>query len=67
MFSQRVLTPMVHCIADQGTFHGEIVITTQEDAAHIDRLLRTREAYWIAQLCTFYPHGLNKGRESRLL
>ena len=56
---------MVHCIADQGTFHGEIVITTQEDAAHIDRLLLTREAYWTAQLCTLSPHGLNKRREFR--
>ena len=40
-------------------------ITSQGDAAHIDRLLLTRVAYWTAQLCTINPHGLNKRRESR--
>ena len=40
-------------------------ITSQGDAAHIDRLLLTREAYWTAQLCTLNPHGLNKRREFR--
>ena len=40
-------------------------ITSQGDAAHIDRLLLTREAYWTAQLCTLHPHGLNKRREFR--
>ena len=38
-------------------------ITSQGDAAHIDRLLLTRKAYWTAQLCTLNPHGLNKRRE----
>ena len=38
-------------------------ITSQGDAAHIDRLLLTREAYWTAQLCTLNPHGPNKRRE----
>ena len=40
-------------------------ITSQGDAAYIDRLLLTREAYWTAQLCTLSPHGLNKRREFR--
>ena len=40
-------------------------IATQGDAAHIDRLLLTREAYWTAQLRTRKPHGLNKRREFR--
>ena len=40
-------------------------IIAQGDAAHIDRLLLTREAYWTAQLCTLNPHGLNKRREFR--
>ena len=40
-------------------------ITSQGDAAYIDRLLLHREAYWIAQLCTLSPHGLNKRREFR--
>ena len=38
-------------------------ITSQGDAAHIDRLLLTREAHWTVQLCTLNPHGLNKRRE----
>ena len=40
-------------------------ITSQSDAAYIDRLLLTRESYWTAQLCTLSPHGLNKRREFR--
>ena len=40
-------------------------ITSQGDAAYIDRLFLTREAYWTAQLCTVNPHGLNKRREFR--
>ena len=40
-------------------------ITSQGDAAHTDRLLLTREAYWTAKLCTLSPHGLNKRRELR--
>ena len=40
-------------------------ITSQGDAAHIDRWLLTREAYWTAQLCTLNPHGLNKRCEFR--
>ena len=40
-------------------------ITSQGDAAHIDRLLLTREAHWTAQLCTLNPHGLNKRRDFR--
>ena len=40
-------------------------ITSQGDAAYIDKLLLTREAYWTAQLCTLNPHGLNKRREFR--
>ena len=40
-------------------------ITSQGDAAYIDRLLLTREAYWTAQFCTLSPHSLNKRREFR--
>ena len=40
-------------------------ITSQGNAALIDKLLLTREAYWTAQLCTLHPHGLNKRREFR--
>ena len=40
-------------------------ITSQGGAAHIDRLLLTREAYWTAQLCTLNPHGINRRREFR--
>ena len=40
-------------------------ITSQGDAAHIDRFLLTREAYWTVQLCTLNPHGLNKRRQFR--
>ena len=40
-------------------------ITSQGDAAYIDRLLLTRRAFWTAQLCTLSPHGLNKRREFR--
>ena len=42
-------------------------ITSQGDAAYIDRLLLTREAYWTAQLCTLSPHRLNKRREFRAI
>ena len=38
-------------------------ITSQGDAAYIDKLLLTREAYWTSQPFTLYPHGLNKRRE----
>ena len=41
------------------------IITSQGNAAHIHKLLLTREAYWTAQLCTLNPHGLNKRREFR--
>ena len=40
-------------------------ITSQGDAAYIDGLLLTREAYWTAQLCTLSPHGINKRRVFR--
>ena len=40
-------------------------IASQGDAAYIDRLLLTREAYWTAQLCTLSLHGLNKRRKFR--
>ena len=40
-------------------------ITSQGDAAHIDRLLLTRETFWTAELCTLNPHGLNKRGEFR--
>ena len=39
-------------------------ITSPGDAAHLDRLLVTREAYWPAELCT-HTHGFNKRREFR--
>ena len=32
---------------------------------HLDQLLLTREAYWMTQLFTLNPHGLNKRREFR--
>ena len=34
-----------------------------ESEDHIDRRLLTREAFWCSQLCTLYPHGLNKRSE----
>ena len=40
-------------------------ITSQGDAAHINRLSLTREAYWTTQLCTLNPHSLNKRRKFR--
>ena len=40
-------------------------IRSFENAAHLERLLLTREAYWTAQLFTVNLHGLNKRRESR--
>ena len=54
-----------NCIEHESSEVSFIVIekiTSQRDAAHIDRLLLTREAYWTAQLS---PHGLNKRREFR--
>ena len=39
-------------------------ITSQGDAAHINRLLLTREAYWTAQLCTLNPTVLTKDANS---
>ena len=39
-------------------------ITSQGDAAHINRLLLTREAYWTAQLCTLNPTVLTKDPNS---
>ena len=41
-------------------------ITSQGDAAHIDRLLLTREAYWTAQLCTLNLTVLTKDANSDL-
>ena len=34
-----------------------------QTALHLDQLLLTREAYWLTQLFTLNPHGLNKRRE----
>ena len=40
-------------------------ITKFKNSTHLDQLLLTREASLTAQLFTFNPHGLNKGREFR--
>lgn len=38
-------------------------ITSFQNPLHLDQLLLTREAYWMTQLFTLNPHGLNKRRE----
>ena len=40
-------------------------ITFFQNPLHLDQLLLTREAYWMTQLFTLNPHGLNKRREFR--
>ena len=40
-------------------------IVSFKNAPHLDQLLLTREAYWMTQLFTLNPHGLNKRREFR--
>ena len=40
-------------------------ITSFQTSLHLDQLLLTREAYWMTQLFTLNPHGLNKRREFR--
>ena len=35
-------------------------ICNVSDSNSLDDRLLTREAYWIAQLCTLQPYGLNK-------
>ena len=40
-------------------------IVSFKNALHLDQLLLTREAYWMTQLFTLNPHGLNKRREFR--
>ena len=40
-------------------------ITSFQNPIHLDQLLLTREAYWMTQLFTLNPHGLNKRREFR--
>ena len=40
-------------------------ITSFQNPLHLDQLLLTREAYWMTQLFTLNPHGLNKRREFR--
>ena len=38
-------------------------ITSFQNPLHLDQLLLTREAYWMTQLFTLNPQGLNKRRE----
>ena len=38
-------------------------ITSFQNPLHLDQLLLTREAYWMTQLFTLNPHGLNKRQE----
>ena len=40
-------------------------IISFKNPLHLDQLLLTREAYWMTQLFTLNPHGLNKRREFR--
>ena len=40
-------------------------VVSFQNPLHLDQLLLTREAYWMTQLFTFNPHGLNKRREFR--
>ena len=40
-------------------------IVSFQNPLHLDQLLLTREAYWMAQLFILNPHGLNKRREFR--
>ena len=40
-------------------------VVSFQNPVHLDQLLLTKEAYWMTQLFTFNPHGLNKRREFR--
>ena len=40
-------------------------IVSFQNPLHLDQLLLTREAYWMTQLFTLNPHGLDKRRKFR--
>ena len=40
-----------------------IIIEKIRSTSNVDTILTKREAYWMAQLCTMHPHGLNKRKE----
>ena len=42
-----------------------VCIEALRDTNEVDKKLLTREAYWMAQLSTLHPHGLNKRAEFR--
>ena len=55
---------MEHSLLDFN-FIGIEQINNNNENNTIDKRLLTRKAYWIAQLCTLKPHGLNKRCEFR--